>query len=166
MHSLSPCPTLFYIMWLFNKAQGGRLPHTAWLYTWLDIVDFDLLSQAVCVCAIPSSYLLTCLISPPASYHHLEAAHGVRNFCINIMCPFCFLYPSAGSGSEGHPRHPVTPRTPYRTPRPTHSPRSGPRYGPDACEGHFDTIAILRGEMFVFKVTFFYLTHTFVSAYT
>ncbi|XP_030635882.1 matrix metalloproteinase-14a [Chanos chanos] len=46
------------------------------------------------------------------------------------------------SGEEPVPRPPA--------PRPTRKP-TRPSQGPDICEGHFDTIAILRGEMFVFK---------------
>ncbi|XP_028833928.1 matrix metalloproteinase-14b [Denticeps clupeoides] len=63
-----------------------------------------------------------------------------------------------GSGSGGRPRPPVSPRTPYHTPAPTHPPyRPGkPRFGPDVCDGHFDTIAVLRGEMFVFKDKWFW----------
>ncbi|TNM93571.1 hypothetical protein fugu_001747 [Takifugu bimaculatus] len=39
-------------------------------------------------------------------------------------------------------------------PRPTKFPR--PEHGPDICEGHFDTIAVLRGEKFIFKDKWFW----------
>lgn len=53
-----------------------------------------------------------------------------------------------GAGSEDKPQPPA-PRPPTRTP-------DRPSFGPDICEGHFDTIAFLRGEMFVFKEKWFW----------
>uniref|UniRef100_A0A3B3HMH3 Matrix metallopeptidase 14b (membrane-inserted) n=1 Tax=Oryzias latipes TaxID=8090 RepID=A0A3B3HMH3_ORYLA len=59
-----------------------------------------------------------------------------------------------GSGSN-FPPPPVTPQTPDLDPQPTYSPDK-PRFGPNICDGHFDTIAIFRGEMFVFKENWFW----------
>ncbi|XP_016316705.1 matrix metalloproteinase-14-like [Sinocyclocheilus anshuiensis] len=53
-----------------------------------------------------------------------------------------------GAGSSEVPQPPA-PRPPTRRP-------DRPSFGPDICEGHFDTIAFLRGEMFVFKEKWFW----------
>lgn len=61
-----------------------------------------------------------------------------------------FVFVHIGSGSGPQPP-PVTTRTPNHDPDVEYSPDK-PHFGPNICDGHFDTIAILRGEMFVFKV--------------
>lgn len=57
------------------------------------------------------------------------------------------VYIPSGSGFNTPTQQP-----PYHDPEPPDTPPDVPRFGPNICDGHFDTIGIFRGEMFVFKV--------------
>lgn len=73
-----------------------------------------------------------------------------------------FPFPSGTPGEQPTKSLPtVLPRKPDQKPpdKPDRPPQAGPpdTLQPNICDGNFDTVTVLRGEMFVFKVLLFAL---------
>ncbi|KAI9517879.1 Matrix metalloproteinase-15 [Dissostichus eleginoides] len=83
---------------------------------------------------------------PDDDLRGIQQIYGQQNSSPTVALPTVTPRRPEPRPPQTPPRHPDHPRT---TERPDH-------YGPNICEGNFDSVAMLRGEMFVFKGRWFW----------